>query len=440
MILILTSSAVYLVEILFYFLDSKIQYLLPFLTLLLICRLSKFKLKIEAMTIPSLILLGTGSVGYLGSKSKNSSLGTSVNLLLPAEFQLKTLSLFCISASSLVLGNQIAKIISLRISTSNNETKVAIPRYVGVLCIFPIVFMLLGFEIQEFFYRQNHLLATNIPILARLGSAMALIVVPVLAFWTSAEHGAYKFTGIVLICVYAILFFATSSRALVVIPIAALIVIWPYIHGFVRLISLLSLPFASYLGIGIPLYLRSLNAEGLLPYTKALQGFNLEMISIQEVSQNFLVSFDLNGLGAFSVSRFDLRDLLIELSPLLGKQAGWYEIASNHRFNYATPVPALGESMNYGLGWLILIYISCGIIYGVLHGLVRNSSSQLSKIAEYFVISSASYFAILCLQYNLRSSIRIVYYSLAVICIFYIINLIRHSKMQRDSSLSRTNA
>lgn len=433
------SCALYLIQILVFSLENRSQYLLPIFTLFMIGQLSTYKFRIEAMTIPSLILLGTGCVGYLGSKTKNSALGTSLNVILPAELQLKTLSLFCISASSLLLGNQIANLSSLKRTNTIKAEKVEIPRYIGILCIVPLLLMIVGFETQEFLYREKHLLNTNFSLLARLGSAMSLIAVPVLAVWTSAERGSFKLIGVIQICLYAILFFSTSSRALVVIPVAVLIVLWPKLHKFARLVALFCLPFTSYLGIGIPLYLRSLDEEGLLPYSKAVQSFNLEKISNQEVFQNFLVSFDLNGLGAFSISRFELRDLFIELSPLLGKQAGWYEISSIHRFNFATPVPALGESMNYGLQWLILIFISCGIIIGVLHRLAKDNASKLSKIAEYFVISGASYFAILCLQYNLRSAIRIVYYLIAGVFVFYIFSLNQKSNRRRSYKLSSTS-
>jgi len=433
------SCALYLIQILVFFLENNSQYLLPILTLLMVGQLSAYKLRIESMTIPSLILLGTGCVGYLGSKTKNSALGTSLNVILPAELQLKTLSLFCISASSLLLGNQIANLSSLKITNTIEVEKVKIPRYIGILCIVPLLLMIVGFETQEFLYRENHLLNTNFSLLARLGSAMSLIVVPVLAVWTSAERGSFKLFGIIQICLYAILFFSTSSRALVVIPIAVLIVLWPKLHKFARMVALFCLPFTSYLGIGIPLYLRSLDEKGFLPYSRSVQTFNLKKISPQEVFQNFLVSFDLNGLGAFSISRFELRDLFIELSPLLGKQAGWYEISSIHRFNFATPIPSLGESMNYGLQWLILIFISCGIIFGVLHWLAKNNTSKFNNIAEYFVISGASYFAILCLQYNLRSAIRIVYYSMASVIVFFILSLIQKSNDRRKYKLSRSS-
>ena len=136
---------------------------------------------------------------------------------------------------------------------------------------------------------------------------------------------------------------------------------------------------------------------------------------MRTVFQNFIVSFDLNGLTAFSVSKLPLRDLIIEISPIFGQAAGWYDISRNHRFNSATPFAGLGEIMNYGFIYFLVVFTLIGAVIGGLNFYLSAKIWGLGTISFFILMAGTSYFALLCLQYNFRSAIRVIYYLMAYV-------------------------
>ena len=423
-----TCLLFFLVEVLIYKVDFLIQYTLPLITVFLIASLYSIVPKIHVTTIPSLIIFGTGVFGYLTANSKNSSLGTSIGLILPGELHKSTLAIFCLTASSLALGNHLmindtyrSLFGSFKITSSQNK-------FIGAFCLIPVFLMLIGFKTDEFFYRENHLLNTNFPFLARLGSALSIVAVPVVAYWSNNQNRKFRYFAYGEILVYTILFISTSSRSLVVIPISILIILLPKIRKIGKFVCLFCFPIVVYFSLAIPLFLRSLGAKGLFPYLSALNSYRFSSVSFLEILQNFTVSFDLNGLTAFAQTKFPIGDLLVELSPLPGDQAGWYEISSNHRFNLATPSPAIGEAANYGLVTLLFTFVGVGLMFSLLFRAALSFSKTFTDVILSFLIVSASYFSILCLQYNLRSAMRIVYYSIALVAVSLLIEKSRKNR------------
>jgi hypothetical protein len=413
---------IYLVELSFFNIDFFIQFSLPIMTTFLILIPLVKHAKIQVTTIPAAIILSTGLIGYIISESKNSTIGTSINLILPTELQKLTLGIFCLAASSLAIGSYL-----FFHTEKNTETKIESQgylqnRYIGLIGLVPILLMLIGFNTSEFFYRENHLLTTQVPILARLGSALSLVIVPVIALWSTQQSSRFRILAYVEIFLYTVLFISTSSRSLVVIPISVLIIVFLQNDRKGKfLVSILIMP-VLYISLAIPLFLRSLGAEGLFPYLKALKDFRLTSTSSTEIFQNFTISFDLNGLVAFKQTKFPKKDLLIELSPLLGDQAGWYEISGYHRLNMSTPSPAIGEAANYGAITLVLVFIMVGAIFSFLFGRSMDLSKTMSFTVRSFLLASSAYFGVLCLQYNLRSATRVVYYSIAVVALVFFLS------------------
>jgi hypothetical protein len=208
-----------------------------------------------------------------------------------------------------------------------------------------------------------------------------------------------------------------SSRAMVVVPISFAIFLFGGMSKTWKLFSIPLIGFATYGALALSLYLRSLSSHGLITYLKSLLDFRFTNDQFFDTFQNFVVAFDLNGLAAFMLPKFPLGDLFIQLSPLLGEKAGWYRIANSHRFNISTPYSALGELMNYGFFWLVIIQILAGAVFELLSRRILFFSNSAQSFLFPVLYVGAIYFGALCLQYNLRSAVRILYY-LVVLVLF----------------------
>ena len=424
---------IFLIEVFIYKAEFYSQFILPTLTMAMIFLLSSFRFQLEAMTFPSILILFAGVLGYLGSESKNSTLGTSVSLILPSEFRIDTLSIFCISSSALILGNSIAGKSFITLEKEDLRKQIASNTFLAYFALLPAILMVIGFKTSEFFHRDSHLLGTQIPLLARLGSATSIIAVPVIALWAMSQGKIGKILGILEILFYGIIFLAASSRSLVVIPISLYFVVFRQVNKISKIFFGALLPIASYFCLAIPLYLRSQMNHGIYSYFRDLFKFSPKSVSPQVVLQNTSVAFDLNGLTAFSLQKFPLKDLFVELSPLLGKQAGCYDIAPNHRFNFSTPAAAIGEGLNYGFYFLVAIFALVGLAFGLMIKKTQLLPEKYRLFGAAFILASASYFSVLSLQYNLRSAVRVIYYAAAFVIMIQFFSRFRKSSIRNHS-------
>lgn len=399
----------------FYFADFNLSITMPILTLLAISFHTNFRFRLNPVITPALVFLFTGLVGRIASENKNSSIGTSFNLILSSELRDKTLSIFCLAGIFIIFGS----IFTLGRNVTQVNIREIIPEKLSnrfaLISIFPLIGILIGFTTSQFFYRENHLLDLQIPLLARFSFTTSLLAVFTIAIWSNAQDAKKKAYGLFIIGSYGTIYFAMSSRALAIIPFAIAIAIINRFTIGKAIISAILVPFSTFIGLAIPLYLRSLPEEGLIPYLKSLQFVAFGQVSTRTVFQNFIVSFDLNGLTAFSISKLPLRDLIIEISPIFGQAAGWYDISRNHRFNSATPFAGLGEIMNYGFIYFLVVFTLIGAVIGGLNFYLSAKIWGLGKISIFILMAGTSYFALLCLQYNFRSAIRVIYYLMAYV-------------------------
>ena len=370
---------------------------------------------ISPVSAVSWMFFFTGLIGYLVSGSKNSTLGTSFGYILPTEHINSTFTLFSSAALGLLLG---AAMISNN-SSERSEYPLGIRKinrkpFVWI-ALLPLMGLLIGFNPIEFLIRDNHLLEPNLPLLARLSLALSFIAVPASAIGGRFNGKAFKSLACLFILTYGVFYFSMSSRALVVIPVSLIILFWPKSGRLKAIILTIVLPVASYTTLVIPLYLRSLNSNGLLPYISGLMDFRFSVKGASYAFQNFTVAFDLNGLTAYEMIRFPKRDFFVQVSPLLGDASGWYEIANAHRFNFATPTAALGELINYGLGYSVTLLFLIGLLLSLMNKRISTWKLSYRSFGTVILYSGSLYFGVLCLQYNLRSAVRIIYYLVALV-------------------------
>ena len=114
-----------------------------------------------------------------------------------------------------------------------------------------------------------------------------------------------------------------------------------------------------------------------------------------------------------------LKSFFIEINPLPGGLTGWYEIADTMRFNYYTPYTSIGELYNYSPTLLLIFFALLGFISSGLVIFQSSRNATSSNILQLFNGGSLLLFFLLTTQYNLRSSMRVLYLALLVNVFFY---------------------
>jgi hypothetical protein len=389
---------------------------IPILAILMLLLNLGPKLRINGISAPCIIIYFSGLLGYISAENKNSVRGTSIGVILPANYFDKTFSMFCLAVMSVVFGASILKNEnkrSLDLDT-NADYKNLVSSNVStyLLSLVPFFGALFGFSLPQLLARDNHLTTQQFPIFARFSLAASIIALGVLSSWTRQQTKLLRFLGLLGISLYTMLYFSLSSRFLTFIPICIAFVYHNKSSKFSALILGTVTAISTLFFYMLPLYLRSLKSHGFESYVTNIQNITFAGTDFEAAFQNFVFSFDVNGLTAFSLQKFPLYDLLVEVSPLPGDLAGWYEISESHRLNSATPAAAIGEAMNYGFFYFILIFIIIGLVLGYMQRKAENFQGKVRLYSSIILTSGATYFAVLCLQYNLRSAIRILYYLL----------------------------
>jgi len=413
--------------------DTYVVPVIPILAFIVVLLIFIQKRRINGITSSCAIIFLSGFIGYFSAQKKNSVAGTSIGMILPVDYFNKTFSMFCLAAMFISFGSSLRKNANSYYSASAlngiNKNLVSNNPSTYLLSLMPLFGAFIGFGFSQLISRSTHLTIQQFPIFARVSLAASLIALGVLSLWTKQQTKLLRFIGFLGIFCYALLFFSLSSRYLTFIPICVAFVCFKKSSRLQTIFLLFVSVFSTLFCYMLPLFLRSLTNHGFVPYAANMRSITFRATDFQAAFQNFIFSFDVNGLTAFSLQEFPLRDLLVEVSPLPGDLAGWYKISDMHRLNSATPAAAIGEAMNYGFINFILLFSIIGLAMGYMQDKVDSFPPKLRVYSNIVLTSGSVYFAVLCLQYNLRSAIRIIYY----LFVYFFLVKITVNKKSNDS-------
>lgn len=215
-----------------------------------------------------------------------------------------------------------------------------------------------------------------------------------------------RIIGVLAVLASVVVAFGTASRILAVFPILWLAVMYVTgqrirVHSLV--VSLVIIAFASSLALSM----RNSVHHGVLPYTLVLLEAPppLSLDGVVDSLLNILFAVPLAG-AVVANSSFGIPELITSVNPSLAGDAGWTELAPRLRVHQYIPFNGIGElaTASYPLA-----ITTCFLVSWFAAGLVRRA--VLARQSTLVVVSMSLYFLvfILLLQYNLRSSMRVVY-------------------------------
>ncbi len=165
----------------------------------------------------------------------------------------------------------------------------------------------------------------------------------------------------------------------------------------------------SILIMNMMLFFRDKQEHGLIGHINQLSDFDFSSFG-NYVDTNFAASsFAITGFSGVIANKLPLKYFLIEINPLPGSLTGWYEIASILRYNYYTPYTSIGELHNYGPHILVLFFIVIGNLFSNSKVFQNTGSWSTYNLKQNVNSGSLLLFSLIAIQYNLRSSLRILY-------------------------------
>jgi hypothetical protein len=178
--------------------------------------------------------------------------------------------------------------------------------------------------------------------------------------------------------------------------------------------------------------LRALSSHGFIPYLSSSAIIFSGMADDIFFSLYYVTIFGYfvtaNVMDVYSYS-FSWSDIITSINPLPGEIAGWDAIMESMRFNIVAPYNSFGEVFTAGFAFSGIFYCMLGCYYGFIEKTIRKLYISGKVVFALVLFTLTIYSIVLTSQYNLRLSLRPIYYSIIIIMIRWLYN----SLFKKDS-------
>jgi hypothetical protein len=381
----------------------------------------------SAPSVATAFFVGYGVLGFLISPSFSATReGVSAILELTDAQAALTLPIFMAAAAGIAVGALFvapgrdattAPHLEQHTGRGSQQGLVPLPVLLGA-AVLPLMMIVVGGGPGLLWRRQDYLIgaAGGVFSLGKNLAPVGILAATVLLTRVFTRQG--RPLGAVLLVGYGLTLFALGTRLLALIPVFVT-VSWlltrrerrPGRTAAVLAVAAVS----SFVLLSLPLALRQLPAHGLAPYATALltdPGF-VGGQTLQTALSNVLFGFPLTYAVAFTGTGLSGSTVAVAINPLPGDMTNWYEIAPYLRLNVNTPYNAMGELGHFGVLVVFAFFVATGLLLAWLWRL-RLLSSALATIARLMVVGTTLLICVTAIQYNLRSTSRLLYYVAAV--------------------------
>ncbi len=192
---------------------------------------------------------------------------------------------------------------------------------------------------------------------------------------------------------------------------------------------ILSFVFLAYL-----IELRQLELHGVIPYLKSLaymSSFDFYRSLLFNVYYTFIYGFFVT-IKTIKESQLDWNIIFINLNPLPGSMAGWYNYAQDMRINIYVPYTLHGRVFRTGMGFTIVYFFITGLIFTYFEKKIRNLLSSKNKMLAFVLVIILTLHIVYAFEYNMRSAIRYFYYAFFIVGVVYLFKQIVANLPKRE--------
>jgi hypothetical protein len=191
-----------------------------------------------------------------------------------------------------------------------------------------------------------------------------------------------------------------------------------------------------FFGYNISLRLEA-NGHGLIPYLKVTfeKPEILFKYTIMNIYYTFIFGFYATSETIHLYKNASISNLITTLNPLPGRITNWYVIAKKLRINEIAPYTAIGELAKYPF-FSVLYYSLLGYYFAAVDYFIKQQVLQKKYLWAVLQFLVLVLYIVHSFEYNLRSSHRFIYYSMALYVIYFILKGLR-TKLSRKTSTSQ---
>jgi hypothetical protein len=156
-------------------------------------------------------------------------------------------------------------------------------------------------------------------------------------------------------------------------------------------------------------YFRGLDEQGILNY---LTNFQLDdYLELSGFTLYYIWPFSTYvSLATEALYEPTLMATIIMLNPLPGALAGWPSISESMVVQFNVPYSTIGMVFATGTWFAIAFYFALGFIFGYFDRTVAYLLNRQSKLLPLIIVTLGCYITILHAAWELRSTMRIIYY------------------------------
>lgn len=258
--------------------------------------------------------------------------------------------------------------------------------------------------------RENYLGAINVAALAPLMGPLLLgaMVFSGLAF--GSQSGLRRLPALALILVIAAVVTATGSRSLGLYPLI-LVTVAALMRGRASKFGLTVAVALAFMGLNVALAARSLDRHGLIPYLDFLRSDPATFTDWERSTgaiRNIVSSVPLAGT-VVEQGEFSIDNLWLSLDPF-GSEA-WSSVSDQLRIHAYVPYTAFGE---LALISLPALFLGCLLLTAACAWIWKDFYVRGLHIWAIVALAVLLLSYMQMLQYNLRSTMRLLYFLLVL--------------------------
>ncbi len=290
-----------------------------------------------------------------------------------------------------------------KLSINHNVLKKAMIILLYICCI------LVAFDYKlDFFYRLNY-----IPQKSSILKSIYTILLIILSLMSSISFKKNKFLALTTIIIVLLIGIGLGSR-MATINLIVFVLTYSFmledkktkIKYFFVWIPIIII----FFGYNIALRLES-NTHGLIPYLNIL--INRPYVIFKNTLFNIYYTFIFGFVATSETIKLyheNINNLLTCINPLPGNLTNWYLFSQKMRINIYAPYTAIGELAKYPI-FSFFYYIFLGYYFSLCDFYIKTCVIAKKHFAPAIIIILLYLFIMFSFEYNLRSSIRYIYYS-----------------------------
>ncbi|WP_299208260.1 O-antigen polymerase [uncultured Dokdonia sp.] len=346
---------------------------------------------------------------------------------------LNTIKLYLISLNAFLVGALVYYFFSTKNTRVVLFTKPKIDLRINLelgkkfrtFCIGFVIFLIISFLFlykETIFFREIYLPKIGYNALLSVHKVLSLIACILLAILNKTNGKSSKFLFLLLV----ILYLGTGSRMVFLFLVLYIVISFfnsrkTLLRRFWFVTQLLfSFFFFAYL-----IQLRSLEYHGIIPYLANIPVLGSGIIekSIFNIYYTFIFGVFVT-IQTINESVVDWYIIVVNLNPLPGSIAGWYDYAASRRLNRFAPYSLHGEVFSMGITFSIFFFTLIGIFFSFLEKKIKQRFISKSFFQGFILVVILYLHIFYSFEYNMRSSLRYIYYAFFYLFVLFLIRKI----------------